>query len=346
MKSVCVIGHFGFGKELLNGQTIKTKIVTNELKKQLGQNNISTIDIAGGKKRLLSLFFTVIKTLKGNKNIVMMPVENGLMFFAPVLCFLNIFFNRALHYVVVGGWLPEFLSKKRWLRNMLKLFKCIYVETNIMKVSLERLGLLNIYVMPNCKELNIFDKEELIYHETEPFPLCIFSRVMKEKGIEDAIEAVKRVNTNYGRKVFLLDIYGEIDENYKEIFSKLEREFPPYIKYKGYVNYGESSNVLKKYYGLLFPTYYEGEGFAGTLIDALAAGIPVVASNWKYNSEIVIEGKTGYLHEFCNVDDLIKVLDKVYMDKQKWNSMKEFCTDEAKKYLPSVVITNLIKFLD
>ena len=27
MKKVCVIGHFGFGENLLNGQTIKTKIV-------------------------------------------------------------------------------------------------------------------------------------------------------------------------------------------------------------------------------------------------------------------------------------------------------------------------------
>ena len=37
MKKVCVIGHFGFGENLLNGQTIKTKIVTKELINSLAQ---------------------------------------------------------------------------------------------------------------------------------------------------------------------------------------------------------------------------------------------------------------------------------------------------------------------
>ena len=31
MKKACVLGHFGFGKELLNGQTVKTKMVADEL---------------------------------------------------------------------------------------------------------------------------------------------------------------------------------------------------------------------------------------------------------------------------------------------------------------------------
>ena len=35
MKSVCIIGHFGHGENLLNGQTVKTKIVTKEIVKEL-----------------------------------------------------------------------------------------------------------------------------------------------------------------------------------------------------------------------------------------------------------------------------------------------------------------------
>ena len=33
MKRVCIIGHFGHGENLLNGQTVKTKIVTKEIVK-------------------------------------------------------------------------------------------------------------------------------------------------------------------------------------------------------------------------------------------------------------------------------------------------------------------------
>ncbi|MFR3494185.1 MAG: glycosyltransferase [Blautia sp.] len=56
---------------------------------------------------------------------------------------------------------------------------------------------------------------------------------------------------------------------------------PQYIRYKGMVPFNQSTEVLKNYDALLFPTYYEGEGFAGTIIDAFAAGLPVIASDWK-----------------------------------------------------------------
>lgn len=47
MKKVCVIGHFGFGENLLNGQTIKTKIVTKELDKQFGADQVVKIETHG-----------------------------------------------------------------------------------------------------------------------------------------------------------------------------------------------------------------------------------------------------------------------------------------------------------
>ena len=43
--------------------------------------------------------------------------------------------------------------------------------------------------------------------ELKPLPLCTFSRVMKEKGIEDAVYAVRTVNEHFGRTVYTLDIY-------------------------------------------------------------------------------------------------------------------------------------------
>ena len=36
MKKVSVIGHFADGLEYLDGQTIKTKVITNELNKEFG----------------------------------------------------------------------------------------------------------------------------------------------------------------------------------------------------------------------------------------------------------------------------------------------------------------------
>ena len=45
-----ICGHFGIGLNLLNGQTIKTKIVANEFRKQLGEEQVDIVDTHGGVK--------------------------------------------------------------------------------------------------------------------------------------------------------------------------------------------------------------------------------------------------------------------------------------------------------
>lgn len=103
--------------------------------------------------------------------------------------------------------------------------------------------------------------------------------MIREKGIEDALATVARVNGAYGRTVYTLDIYGQVGAGYAGCFAEALREAGGFATYRGAVGPEESVDVLKAYYALLFPTYYEGEGFADTLIDAMCAGLPVVASD-------------------------------------------------------------------
>lgn len=111
--------------------------------------------------------------------------------------------------------------------------------------------------------------------------------------------------------------------------------------YGGLVPFDKSVEVLKNYFALLFPTYYEGEGFAGTLLDAMAAGVPVVASDWRYNSEIVNE-KNGYVYpvhdNYAFIDTLINVGNNLDLLLSK----KPSCLKEAEKYRAENVIQCLI----
>lgn len=337
MKRVCIIGHFGHGENLLNGQTVKTKIVTKEIVKELGKKEVSCIDTHGGVKALMSAFCQALTALKYHKNIIIMPAENGLRIFAPLLVLLNLLFNRKLHYVVIGGWLPEFLKKRKKLTKALMSFDGIYVETNTMRKALEAQGFNNVYVMPNFKDLKILKESELVYHHTEPYRLCTFSRVMKEKGIEDAVNSVKTVNEQAGRTVYTLDIYGQVDSAQTEWFNELKSTFPLYIKYGELVPFNKSVEVLKNYFALLFPTYYEGEGFAGTLLDAMAAGVPVIASDWRYNPEIVNE-KTGYVYPVHDNHAFVTTLISVGNNPDLLLSKKSDCLKEAEKYRAENVI--------
>lgn len=344
MVSVSIIGHFAFEKKVLNGQTVKTKIVADELIKQLGEKEIIEFDTHGGKVTAAKAPFQVLKALKKAKNVIIFPANNGLKVYVPLLSFFRNFFkNRKLHYVVIGGWLPEFLKTRKSLAKRLKRFDGIYVETNTMKRALEEQGFTNIVVMPNCKNLQILTPEELVYTNEEPYKLCTFSRVMKEKGIEDAVKAVKQVNEESGRTVYTLDIYGQIDSGQAQWFENLQTTFPDYINYKGVVDYDKSVDVLKNYFALLFPTHFYTEGIPGTIIDAYAAGVPIISAKWESFGDIVDDGITGMGYDFHNKEQLIEIIKELRNDQIM--NMKLNCLQKAKKYEPSNALSQLINLL-
>lgn len=340
---ICVIGHLGNGKTLLNGQTVKTKIVTDELQSQFGKNQVLEIDTCGGLKTLLKAPFQVVQALRKSLNILIFPAHNGLRVYAPMLSLLRpLFRNRKLHYVVIGGWLPQFLIQRPILTKILKHFDGIYVETNTMKKALEDQGFDNILIMPNCKKLTALSEGELVYQNCKPYKLCTFSRVMKEKGIEEAVAAVRYVNLQYGRTVYTLDIYGQIEPEQENWFDDLRRNFPEYVKYGGVVSFDKSVEVLKNYYALLFPTKFFTEGVPGTIIDAYAAGIPVISAKWQSFYDIVDDNVTGIGYEFNNYDEFNQVLLDIANSVDKIHSMKLNCLRKSECFLPYRALSSLI----
>ena len=107
---VGVIGHFGHGKNLLNGQTIKTKIVTHELERVYGADSVLKFDTHGGAKAMLKLPIQVFNALRKTERVVIFPAHNGVRIVTPMLLAQNLFFHRSLHYVVIGGWIANFLK--------------------------------------------------------------------------------------------------------------------------------------------------------------------------------------------------------------------------------------------
>lgn len=346
MYKIGICGHYGENQVLLNGQTIKTKTLTEELRITLGSDKVQTVDTHGWRRKPINLLIKCYQLIKDCKNIIILPAQNGVRVFVPLFLLINTLFHRKLHYVVIGGWLPELLKKTSWLKNGLTKFDGIYVETRNMVKALQQLGLQNVRYLPNFKRLEILDESELVYPTGEPYKLCTFSRVTKEKGIEDAINAVKYVNNDLGRIVYTLDIYGQVDGSYSERFEKLKNSFPNYISYKGVVGPNESVKVLKNYLALLFPTYYEGEGFAGTILDAFASGVPVIATNWRYNGEIVNDKSDGLLYDYKKNNQLQNILLEIYRKPNTVTDMKKNCIARAKEYLPETVIGELIRHLE
>ena len=345
MKKAALIGHVGKGKELLNGQTIKTKTVTEELQKLVGRDQLLLIDTHGGIKAYMRLPFQLLQALCSCRDLIIFPAHNGVRIIPPMLDILNFPFRRGLHYVVIGGWLPELVKDKPSLKKHLKRFRGIYVETHTLKRRLKEQGFRNVVIMPNFKELPILKKDELVYNTCEPYKLCTFSRVMEEKGIGEAVSAVKSVNDYCGRTVFEFDIYGQVEAGQEEWFDNLQKTFPEYVRYRGVVPFYESVSVLKEYFALLFPTKFFTEGIPGTIIDAYAAGIPVISSRWESFSDIVDDGVTGIGYDFNDKKGLEKILLRLAQHPEEADRLKENCLVKAESYTPGKAIGHLKKRL-
>lgn len=342
MKKLAIIGKYCYGFEAADGQSIKTRILTKELQSALGSDAITQVDTYGWKRAPLKLFTNSIRAVLRSENIIFMTDAGGIKIFPWLLLGANLFARHKLHYVVVGAWLVSYLQKQPLIAACLRRFDTLFVETTVMERGLQALGFRNVRLMPNCKPLKPLQPEELLVPAAEPYRFCTFSRVMREKGIEDAVEAVRFVNEQFGRTVCTLDICGQVDAEQTDWFAELSTHFPDYVRYLGVIPYEESVDLIKSCHALLFPTHFSTEGIPGTIIDAYAAGVPVISARWESFCDVVEEGVTGLGFPLGDGEGLKQILLDVVKNPGILHDMKENCLKKAETYLPEQVMDILL----
>ena len=347
MKKIAIIGHFMFNdeKNSVNGQSIKTRNYFKILENKYGKENIYVMDSNYFRKKIVKNYITIFKLCKNCDSIIILPTANGLKLMVPFFWLMKKMFSFTLIYSVIGGWLSDFLTNNQWILMYMKSIDYILPESNKMVQNLEnKFGLQNTMkvsniLMPSDYDSLCIDKDEKF---TSPFRLCTFSRVTKEKGISDAIEVIKKINEHKDVKCSL-DIYGPLDDNYSSEFYSLINNCDE-INYKGTLQKNEVINVLREYYLMLFPTYYYGEGMPGAVLEALYAGVPIVASDWHDNSEIIKNNFNGVIY---SLDDKIGNLEQnVLYLLNNTNLVKKMsinCKKDSLNYLPE---NALIKVFD
>lgn len=333
VKKIAVIGHFGGNKEFYDGQTVKTKILCSELQ-EATEWKIKKVDTYFKSVKPIRLLIKSIWTLLTTKRVIVLLSGNGMKFYFPILSLFSKIFKTKVFHDVVGGNIDKIIENNPKFLKYLNSFKENWVETENLRKKVESIGIKNARVIPNFKRLDVVNVEDIQKEHSEPFKFCTFSRVMKEKGIADAVQVVQEINNDYGRMVCSLDIYGKVDDEYKEDFERLMSEASDAITYRGVVPFAESVDAIRDKYALLFPTFWRGEGFPGTIVDAYSAGLPVIATDWNCNSEIVIDKITGILYPNGEQNTLKDSIEYFIKNIEKIREMRFNCINEARKYQP------------
>ncbi len=142
---------------------------------------------------------------------------------------------------------------------------------------------------------------------------------------------------------WILNLYGmgEDAEYLKELASFYQMK--DRVVFHGYVE--DIHQIWHQNHILLLPSL--GEGMPLALQEAMLCGRCAVATDVAGNSELVIDGKTGFLAEAPTVKLFDKVLEKAWGSKGKWKQMGENAFLLAKEKVdltPEITLFNKFQF--
>lgn len=151
--------------------------------------------------------------------------------------------------------------------------------------------------------VNLEHFSHLKYPKKDTIEFIFISRIMKEKGIEQYIDAAKYIRKKHPNTKF--HVLGFCEEDYEDRLKELEdRET---IIYHGMQR--DIREYLKKTHCTIHPTYYP-EGMSNVLLESAASGRPIITTNRSGCREIVDEGSNGFIVESKSSEDLIKKVEK------------------------------------
>lgn len=166
--------------------------------------------------------------------------------------------------------------------------------------------------------------------------LCHISNFRKVKRVEDVLEVFKRVNDSIPSRILLI---GDGPERHKLEELCRQLDLCDRVKFTGKIR--DTREVLELVDLFILPS--ETESFGLAALEAMAFGVPVISSNTGGIPEVNIHGKTGYLSNVGDVDDMAKNAVHILSDAQR---VKEFRANAKSRALEFNIDKIVGQYLD
>lgn len=136
----------------------------------------------------------------------------------------------------------------------------------------------------------------------ETIEFVFISRIMKEKGIDQYLEAAEYVRKKFPFTRF--HVAGFCEEDYAGILDSYQEK--GIVKYHGML--GDIRDILSATHCTVHPTYYP-EGISNVLLESSACGRPIITTNRSGCREVVDINKNGFLVRQKDSQDLIEKIE-------------------------------------
>lgn len=142
--------------------------------------------------------------------------------------------------------------------------------------------------------------------EGEPIVFNYIGRVLHDKGVDDYIEAAKRIKAKYPQTEFnMLGFIEPTEIHYEEDLRILGEQ--------GIVMYRGSQKDVKPWvaraHATIHPSTY-GEGMSNVLLESASMGRFIITTNNPGCQETLEHEKTGFIYQGGNVDALVETIER------------------------------------
>ena len=149
---------------------------------------------------------------------------------------------------------------------------------------------------------NGIDPAKFTFSDKHEDYLLFAGRITPEKGVKEAVEVAKQT----GRRLLIV---GPVYDIHQEYFNQyVKPHLNDRILYLGFMEQEQLVKYYQKATALLMPIQWE-EPFGLTMTEAMACGTPVIALRRGSVSEVIVDGKTGFICD--HIQDMVEALDKI-----------------------------------
>lgn len=162
--------------------------------------------------------------------------------------------------------------------------------------------------------VNIDEFKVLDFPNSDKINFVFISRIMKDKGINEYIDAAKYIKSKYKNVNF--HICGFSEEDYEDTLAELHNKRT--IIYHGMID--NIQEVLIDTHCIIHPSYHEG--MSNVLLEAASSGRPIIASDIPGCRETFDEGISGFSFQKKDTEGLINAIERfIQLDNESRKKM-------------------------
>lgn len=152
--------------------------------------------------------------------------------------------------------------------------------------------------------------------ERPQWTLGMVALIRPRKGIEVLLQAFREVWHRHPET--RLDVIGgfetpEYEKQVRDLTLQLGLESA--VRWKGFTR--DVTSALREMDALVLPSLF-GEGMPMVVLEALAVGLPVIATRVEGTPEVVRDGREGYLAQPADSSSLAQSIEKLIADRHAW----------------------------